>query len=74
MGLSFGEDISANNLKITDDSDPEVTTSMMKDVAEGRKSEVDGLIYEVVRLGDRYGVKVPLYTMITEELRSRGLE
>ena len=74
MGLSFGEDITANNLKITDDSDPEVTTSMMKDVAEGRKSEVDGLIYEVVRLGDRYGVKVPLYTMITEELRSRGLE
>ena len=47
---------------------------LMKDVAEGRKSEVDGLIYEVVRLGDRYGVKVPLYTMITEELRSRGLE
>ena len=73
MGLGFGEDIVARNLRITDDSDPGITTSMQKDVAAGRKSEADGLIYEVVRLGEKYGVKVPLYTMIAEELRTRGI-
>ena len=74
MGLGFGEDIVSRNLQITDGSDPAVTTSMQKDVAAGRKSEVDGLIYEVVRLGEKYGVRVPLYTMIAEELRTRGIK
>jgi 2-dehydropantoate 2-reductase len=74
MGIGFGEDIVPGNLKITDSSDPEVTTSMQKDVAAGRQSEVDGLIYEVVRMGERHGVKMPLYSMIADELRSRGLQ
>ena len=73
MGIGFGEDIVPVNLKITDSSDPGVTTSMQKDVAAGRQSEVDGLIYEVVRMGERYGVKTPLYSMIAEELKLRGL-
>ena len=73
MGIGFGEDIVPGNLKITDSSDPGVTTSMQKDVAAGRQSEVDGLIYEVVRMGERYGVKTPLYSMIAEELKLRGL-
>ena len=73
MGIGFVEDIVPVNLKITDSSDPGVTTSMQKDVAAGRQSEVDGLIYEVVRMGERYGVKTPLYSMIAEELKLRGL-
>lgn len=73
MGIGFGEDIVPDNLHITDISDPGITTSMQKDVAAGRQSEVDGLIYEVVRMGERYGVDMPLYTMIAEELQLRGL-
>ena len=73
MGIGFGEDIVPRNLKITDDSDPGITTSMQKDVAAGRQSEVDGLVYEVVRMGERYGVKTPLYAMIAEELMRRGI-
>jgi 2-dehydropantoate 2-reductase len=74
MGIGFGEDIVPENLHITDISDPGITTSMQKDVAAGRQSEVDGLIYEVVRMGERYGVNMPLYTMIAEELQLRGLQ
>jgi 2-dehydropantoate 2-reductase len=73
MGIGFGEDIVPRNLKITDDSDPGITTSMQKDVAAGRQSEVDGPVYEVVRMGERYGVKTPLYAMIAEELMRRGI-
>lgn len=74
MDAGFGEDIVPSNLEIADNSDPALTTSMQKDVAAGRRSEIDGLIYEVVRKGERYGLELPYYTKIAEELRSRGLE
>ena len=73
MGFGFGEDIVPQNLKLTDSRDPGVTTSMQKDVAAGRQSEIDGLIYEVVRLGKQYGVDMPLYTMVADEMHSRGI-
>jgi 2-dehydropantoate 2-reductase len=38
-------------------------------VAAGKDSEIDGLIYEVVRMGQRYGVSTPLYEKISAELR-----
>ena len=47
---------------------PSATTSMQRDVAAGRKSEMDGLIFEVVRLADKYGVKAPLYRKVAEKL------
>lgn len=73
MGIGFGEDVVPVNLKITDESDPGATTSMQKDIAAGRQSEIDGLIYEVVRMGERFGVDTPYYSMVAEEMRARGL-
>lgn len=73
MGIGFGEDVVPVNLKITDESDPTATTSMQKDIAAGRPSEIDGLIYEVVRMGERCGVDTPCYSMVAEEMRARGL-
>lgn len=73
MGIGFGEDIVPVNLKITDESDPGATTSMQKDIAAGRPSEIDGLIYEVVRMGERCGVDTPYYSMVADEMRARGL-
>lgn len=40
---------------------PEATTSMQRDVMAHRPSEVDGLVYEVVRMAHRYQVPVPAY-------------
>ena len=73
MGIGFGEDIVPVNLEITDGLLPEMTTSLQRDVASGKASEIDGLIYEVVRLGKEYGVNVPMYEKISDELRARGL-
>ena len=39
-----------------------------------RKSEVDGLIYEVQRLGKRYGIETPYYDEVIESLQARGVE
>jgi 2-dehydropantoate 2-reductase len=40
-------------------------------VAAGKASEIDGLIYEVVRMGEKYGVSLPLYEKISAELRKK---
>lgn len=73
MGITFEEDLVQRNLDILDSLSPEMTTSMQKDVAAGHASEIDGLIYGVVRLGDQYGVEMPLYHKIAKELKRRGL-
>ena len=39
---------------------------------QGKASEMDGLIFEVVRMGRKYGVKLPVYEKVAEELRKRG--
>ncbi len=69
MDIDFGEDIVSRNLKILDDLTPSATTSMQRDIMAGKKSEIDGLVYEVVRLADRYGVEVPMYKKIADSLK-----
>lgn len=71
MGIGFGEDIVPVNLDITAGLSPDMTTSLQRDVAAGKASEIDGLIYEVVRMGKKYGVSTPLYTKISDELRKK---
>ncbi len=44
---------------------PTSTASMVKDVKKGGKSEIDGLVFEVVRLGHKYGVPVPYYEKVS---------
>ena len=72
MGIHFEGDIVKTNLDILDSLTPEASTSMQRDVKQGKASEMDGLIFEVVRMGRKYGVKLPVYEKIAEELRKRG--
>ena len=46
---------------------------MQRDIYAGKASEIDGLIYEVVRMGERYGVPTPTYEMIAKKAREDGL-
>ena len=74
MGVPFLVDIVTTNLQILDALDPEASTSMQRDIYAGKPSEIDGLIYEVVRMGERYGVPVPTYQMIADKAREDGLQ
>lgn len=67
MGVRFAVDIVETNLGILDNLSPTASTSMQRDVKQGKNSEIDGLIFEVVRLGRLYGVPVPTYEMIAEK-------
>ena len=44
---------------------------MQRDMEAGKQSEVDGLIYQVVRLAEQYGVDVPEYRKIAEAVKNR---
>ena len=55
--LSSQEDLVERNLKILAALSPEATTSMQRDVMEEKCSEMDGLVYEVVRMGEEYKVR-----------------
>ncbi len=71
MDIHFEEDIVQRNLKILDDLDSSMTTSMQRDIASGRDSEIDGLIYSVVELGTEYGVSLPMYEKIAGALKEK---
>ena len=72
MGISFPTDIVKTNVDILDSLTPEASTSMQRDVKKGKSSEMDGLIFEVVRMGQQYGVSLPVYEKIARELSAQG--
>ena len=74
MGITFEEDLVERNLKILSNLPEETTTSMQRDVMEGKQSEIDGLIYEVVRMAEKYGAEVPTYRRAAEKFREMGVK
>lgn len=69
MGVPFERDMVEVNLKILSTLSSEATTSMQRDVMDGKSSEIDGLVYEVVCMGERYHVPVPMYEKVAEKLK-----
>ena len=70
MGIPFQKDMVDVNLKILSNLALEATTSMQRDIMEGKQSEIDGLVYEVVRMGEKYHVPVPAYEKVAEKLKA----
>ena len=73
MGIEFEEDLVERNLNILASLSPEATTSMQRDVIEGKRSEMDGLVYEVVRMGREYKVSMPQYEKAAACFREQGI-
>ena len=70
MGIPFQKDMVDVNLKILSNLAPEATTSMQRDIMEGKQSEIDELVYEVVRMGEKYHVPIPAYEKMAEKLKA----
>lgn len=71
MGITLEEDIVEKNLKILYSLREDMTTSMQRDLINGHESEMDGLVFEVVRLAKKYKVEVPTYKKIAEKFGYR---
>lgn len=74
MGIDIGSDIAEVNLGIMQNLAPEATTSMQRDAAAQRPTEIDGLVHRVVRLGREYGVPTPTYEKISRWAEENGLK
>ena len=68
MGIVYEEDLAEVNFKILQGLAPEATTSMQRDIYQGKASEADGLIFQVVRMGKEHGVKTPNYEKAAEKI------
>jgi len=67
--VNLREDIVARSMEFIDTLPPVGTTSMQRDIAEGRPSEIDAWNGAVVRFGDEAGVDVTLHKFIYDSLR-----
>ena len=74
MGLSYEPSLEIMADNVLKGLTPTATTSMQRDVMAGGQSEVDGLIHEMVRLGEVYHVSVPNYTKISRWAKERGIQ
>ena len=64
LGYDLPADMVEDGLKRLDAMGPEVTASLQKDLAKGGASELDGQLFEPVRLARRLGVPAPCYEKI----------
>lgn len=65
--IVFDTDVVADNLKILDNLNPEASTSMQRDIWDKKESEIDGLIFEVVRQAEKQSLDLPLYKKIAKK-------
>jgi 2-dehydropantoate 2-reductase len=76
-GVSLPADIVGRTMAFVDTLPAEGTASLQRDIAEGRRSELDAWSGAVVRLGRTAGVPTPVHALIYSsllpaELRARG--
>lgn len=70
MGITFPEDPIAYNLKVIDKLDPQSTASMQKDIAKGHESEIQGLLFDMITLGEKMGVDMPTYHKVAKKFKN----
>jgi 2-dehydropantoate 2-reductase len=70
-GIALPASVIAGTMAFVDDQPADATTSLQRDLLEGKPSELDAWTGAVVRLADASGVDVPLHRLLLEVLTSR---
>ncbi len=61
MGVNMSPQLFEEDMQTMDSFGDDIKTSLQRDLEAGKKSEIDTLIFDVVRLGKQYGVPTPCY-------------
>ncbi|HSB88562.1 MAG TPA: 2-dehydropantoate 2-reductase [Anaerolineales bacterium] len=76
LGVRLAPDVVEKALATVDRFEPEVTTSMQRDVAAGRLFELEAFSGTIVRLGQEHGVPTPvhraIYALLLPQLKAVG--
>jgi 2-dehydropantoate 2-reductase len=75
--IALSEEIGKKSMRVLDSLDPSGTTSLQRDIADGKPSELEAWNGAVVRLGREVGLATPLHEFIYHsllplELRARN--
>ena len=71
MGYPFEKDYVDVVLNHLQSLSPDETTAVQRDVQAGRDSEMDGLVFNVIRMARKYNVSLPAYEMVAEGLEKK---
>lgn len=71
MGISYPKDPVSYNLKVIDKLDPHSTASMQKDLARGHASEIQGMLFDMIDLGERLGISMPTYQKVAQKFKNK---
>lgn len=64
MGINFESNLLVDHLKILDGFTPDTTASLQKDLDAKKESELDQIIFDIIRLSEKYNVDMPVYNEI----------
>lgn len=67
LGIAFPEDMVTYNLRIIDKLEPDTTASMQKDLARGHQSEIQGMLFDMIDLGTKWGIELPTYQKVAQK-------
>jgi 2-dehydropantoate 2-reductase len=76
LGVKVSESIVETYLEFTDNLPYETTTSLQRDVMEGKPSELEFLLGSIVRFGKELGINTPIsnflyYSLLPQEMEAR---
>lgn len=68
LGIRFPEDMAVYGLRVIDSLDPRSTASMQKDLVRGHASEIQGLLFDMIDLGNKLGVDMLVYKKVATRI------
>ncbi len=68
LGIHYEKDMVQKNLNLLDSLESASSTSMQRDALSNKVSEIDGIVYEVIRMADTYRLELPMYRKLAQAL------
>ena len=69
MGVTMSPTLFNDDIQSIDNFGPDVKTSLQRDIEAGKNSEIDTLVYSVVRLAKEYGIDTPSYSAVAAKFQ-----
>ena len=69
LGIVFPRPMDEYNVKVASGINPQSTASTQKDIAAGRTSEIQGMLFDMIDLGRRQGIPTPTYDLVAERFK-----